>query len=513
MGENGRPAYDQGFFVALARRGKDAWNEWRHKHPDINVTFEGVNFDEPDHIDLDFSGFKFGSDATFSGASFVRGAAKFGGAEFWARANFSGATFGIRSADFSGATFGDEVNFSGATFGDETLFPGAKFGRWANFRFATFDGRTDFSEAHFETGIVAHGPIFIGATLGWGTDFSGATIGTDADFSGATIGHGTNFSGATFDGNVTLDAKSHKECQEQLLAYFSSLSEERKQKLLAAYNASHQREPGPDGFGNVSFAQARFKGVAHFSGRNFLARTDFTRARFDEPPIFDRCQNVGRLDLYGARIEFSGTVLGFTIPGWTIKSDIAIRLRLLRKLAEETKNHDLERDLYIEERKAERGIVLSQYWREGGPVPIKPKFLAHCLWIAVMGGYWLLADYGRSFIRPLLALVASIFVFYGSYSLVLTSSTTAREPKLERATWAFAIANAVPFVGALTLEKEVKGIILCAGAPPGDSTAEESTPTCIPTVALQLLALGQSIISGLLVFFIALALRNFFKLR
>jgi hypothetical protein len=32
-------------------------------------------------------------------------------------------------------------------------------------------------------------------------------------------------------------------------------------------------------------------------------------------------------------------------------------------------------------------------------------------------------------------------------------------------------------------------------------------------VALQLLALGQSIISGLLVFFIALALRNFFKLR
>jgi hypothetical protein len=97
---------------------------------------------------------------------------------------------------------------------------------------------------------------------------------------------------------------------------------------------------------------------------------------------------------------------------------------------------------------------------------------------------------------------------------VLTSSTTAGEPKLQRAIWAFAIANAVPFVGALTLEKEVKGILLCAGAPPGSSIAvEESTSTCIPTVAFQLLTLGQSIISALLVFFIALALRNFFKLR
>jgi hypothetical protein len=35
-------------------------------------------------------------------------------------------------------------------------------------------------------------------------------------------------------------------------------------------------------------------------------------------------------------------------------------LRALRKIAEETKNHDLERDLYIEERKAERGV----YWRQ-----------------------------------------------------------------------------------------------------------------------------------------------------
>jgi hypothetical protein len=35
----------------------------------------------------------------------------------------------------------------------------------------------------------------------------------------------------------------------------------------------------------------------------------------------------------------------------------------------------------------------------------------------------------------------------------------------------------------------------------------------VPTIAFQALAIGQSIVSGLLIFFIALAQRNFFKLR
>jgi hypothetical protein len=51
----------------------------------------------------------------------------------------------------------------------------------------------------------------------------------------------------------------------------------------------------------------------------------------------------------------------------------------------------------------------------------------------------------------------------------------------------------------------MKEIILCAAA---------SSPGCepVPKKAFQLLALAQSIVSGLLLFFIALALRNFFKL-
>jgi hypothetical protein len=82
-----------------------------------------------------------------------------------------------------------------------------------------------------------------------------------------------------------------------------------------------------------------------------------------------------------------------------------------------------------------------------------------------MGVYWLLADYGRNFIRPLVALVASIFVFHAAYSIVLSPPPAMSETTFRNAIWAFTIANAVPFVGALSLEKELKDTILCAAQP------------------------------------------------
>jgi hypothetical protein len=113
----------------------------------------------------------------------------------------------------------------------------------------------------------------------------------------------------------------------------------------------------------ISFAGTRFGGVANFSGRAFLERCDLTDARFDQPPAFHDCEGLSQVDLYGSRIRFSGGRR--KIAGWTTDSDVATRLRALRGVADETRNHDLERDLYIEERKAERGILFVRYLREG----------------------------------------------------------------------------------------------------------------------------------------------------
>jgi Pentapeptide repeats (9 copies) len=411
-------------------------------------------------------------------------------------ANFSGATF-EKSADFSGVRFGADASFAGAAFGIEVEFSRATFGSRADFRVATLGHGASFSEATFDNAANFSCAIFDESAT-----FVGTTFGVEANFAGATFGHGAQFIRATFRGRAHLRALSKEACRENICTLFTHWPEQRKQ-VLAAHKALHQSGAGPDGFGSISFEDAHFGGHAYFAGRKFFSHSGFTAARFYEPPTFDRCENTGRLNLYGARITFSGTLFGF-IPGWTTDSDVGIRLRLLRKLADETKNHDLERDLYIEERRAERGIRLARYFRVGRPG--WPRLVAHCLWIAIMGIYWLLADYGRSVIRPLIALVASIFVFNASYSVVLSPPPAMSETTFRNAVWAFTIANAVPFVGALSLEKELKDTILCAAS---------SSPACdrVPKTAFQLLALGQSIVSGLLIFFVALALRNFFKLR
>ena len=49
-GDDGAPIYDQEFFLALARCGRDVWNEWRTGHSSgddktyVKVTFAKVDF-------------------------------------------------------------------------------------------------------------------------------------------------------------------------------------------------------------------------------------------------------------------------------------------------------------------------------------------------------------------------------------------------------------------------------------------------------------------------------------
>ncbi|TPV97855.1 MAG: hypothetical protein USCAAHI_02710 [Beijerinckiaceae bacterium] len=102
------------------------------------------------------------------------------------------------------------------------------------------------------------------------------------------------------------------------------------------------------------------------------------------------------------------------------------RIRALRKAAEEDRNHDLEHGLFMEERKAQRGLSFGQplealktgSWRNWPRNTA--QLIANFPWIIVMGLYWALADYGRSFVRPFLCwLVLSLVIFPWWYSQIL----------------------------------------------------------------------------------------------
>lgn len=471
--------YDQAFFLGLAAQGKDAWNAWRRDTANeaVRVTFAGVNFSEAPCDKISFEGFEFGEEADFSGCQWrgievteMRSQLAFQPG----RAFFCDTVFGFR-ANFSGASFGGWANFRSAIFGQQACFTNkVTFGEYADFTLATFGHLPDFTSVTFE----------------------GA-----ADFTGASFGIYAKFSGAHFTRE----------------ALFKGVSEEKSPPASGDIRQRHEafwKTYGlrPDRFKTISFANAHFDGEANFSGRLFQDNANFTDAEFFYPPNFDNVTGASRIDL-------TGTHVGFKSQGkfrhWTEDSLIPVRLRALRKFAEETKNHDFERDLYIEERKAERGIYLRQRWeglkKDGWKAWPRngARLITHILWIIIMGIYWLLADYGRSFLRPFVWLIATGFFFYWSYLAVLApimrNGRLIDIDKYEQAVRMLALGNAVPFVGPLTIDSEIKRFLFCPGC--------DVHFASIPPESYQLLALGQNLFSTILIFLMGLALRNYFKIK
>lgn len=359
----------------------------------------------------------------------------------------------------------------------------------------------------------------------------------------------------------------------------------------------------------VTFAGANFRGEVSFARRSFLRLSNFTGVRFDRPPDFDGATNLERVNFTNARVRFVPADRPWWRPDLTTNSSVAVRLRALRSQIEATKNHDFERDLYIEERKAERGIHLKRLWEalrvrralrimrarlgslprlphvdlfaeKGAPVVAWPErrpsrrdaarpalidaagpaaarlgrayrrnavrflaalgpFLGHCVWIAVMAVYWALSDYGRSWLRPALWLGVVVLLFHGAgpvdgitahalsgkrAAIVVEAEKNGRGAEVaeryDEAVGLYAVANSIPFVGPLTIDGEVKRFLFCGepARPPQAGAEAKPAPTSSPCVplppaSLQIATISQNLLSILLVFFIGLAMRNYFRLK
>jgi hypothetical protein len=119
------------------------------------------------------------------------------------------------------------------------------------------------------------------------------------------------------------------------------------------------------------------------------------------------------------------------------------------------------------------------------------------------------ADYGRSFLRPLTWLVASGFVFYWGYGTILAPlmpTAQAIAAKYEHAVGMAALGNAVPFVGPLTIDSEIRKFLFCGGDVSKNCLA-------VPPDGFQLLVVAQNLVSIACVFFICLALRSYFRIK
>jgi hypothetical protein len=78
--------------------------------------------------------------------------------------------------------------------------------------------------------------------------------------------------------------------------------------------------------------------------------------------------------------------------------------------------------------------------------------------------------------------------------------------RYKQAVWMLALGNTVPFVGPLTIDADIKKLLFCP------NNAASCLPP-LPPEGYQLLVLSQNLVSIVLVFFIGLALRNYFRIK
>ena len=478
-----------------ALRGAKAWNAWRKKNPEIIIDFSGADFRQPDYQGISFAGFEFGDGANFSGSIFGD-KADFLRSRFGDGANFSGSIFGdkadfLRSrfgdgANFSESRFGDGANFSESTFGDRANFSESRFGDEANFSESTFGDRANFSHSTFCLGVN-----FFGATFGYKANFSEAYFGCIVNFFDARFEIAVTFSGATFDGESIFSAST---------------------------DASEEAH-----FFDISFENTTFHDPVDFSNRRFLGKTSFRHAVFKGVPFFHNCQLHQDTDFFGT--DFQDTQSQGAARAYrTLKlamqqqeaTDEAHRFFIL-----ELKARQEEEWQHCERRKTSKKGILrwrrGLRWRALGRI-FRKKAIASvaqvvrafrkspkeamrllpfqmALWL-----YGLLSDYGRSLLRPFLAWLGLGWVSYGLYSHFLMQSFFEWNGDIA----AFALARGVPFFGSGRDD------------PLGDLEATfcPVNSACSATFYwVEMVAIGQSLFSVILIFLLLLAIRNRFKIK
>lgn len=208
--------------------------------------------------------------ASFSGRSYFDGAtfageAIFQGTAFSNDTRFVGVTFSM-SGRFDQAAFFEDVSFENAVFSNGAGFCEAGFSGLALFRRATFAGDSAFESAAFSGGANFVGATFAGIAGFHGAGFFGyanfnsATISGDAYFGQAAFSGDAGFEGVIFSEGTRFDAAAFSRNALFCRARFS-----KDARFDAAVFSGSAVFDGSTFSGNARFDNARFERVATFS--------------------------------------------------------------------------------------------------------------------------------------------------------------------------------------------------------------------------------------------------------
>jgi uncharacterized protein YjbI with pentapeptide repeats len=396
--------------------------------------------------------------------------------DFEERCNSSGQNVLLPNCDwairFDGVQFDKPVTFEGFLFPDCTFehavfspevnarFRNATFSRGISFKKATFYGQANFNGASFTANDSPARE----------RDFSGATFHREAFFANVTFSGKVYFEGTTFSDETKFMAASFSDLADFVNATFSGKAEfDGAEFSWVKFDgkATFKKDVYFDGVsftGETNFKNATFEAVSSFVNTKMKYTTSFEGAKFlTEPPRFFNAE-LHEDTLWPAYKEW---------PTPKKKDEAKQFVRAYERLKLEMdrlKKHEDELDFFALELQSRR--VLQESVLKGSGLPIAL--------------YGLVSDYGRSYARPLCALIA--VAAFGTLVLLLSSALAPYQ------SLGMSIANTLNVFG---FRKDFF-----------DSHVVENLPAL-----LKILAAAQTILGTILLFLFGLGIRNKFRMK
>ena len=493
-------------FLSVEKGGNQSTKEWlieaEADFSDLElviatqVGFEEKRTEENEGIikiliveDIDFSELLFPSTAIFRNITFS-GAAGFSRVIFYRTVLFENINFSDASV-FQRVAFFTDVYLLDVIFSSIAIFDDAIFSGVTTFGHATFSDNAYFLGANF-SGIAA----FEHTTFSSAATFSRVTFSDKTYFRDATFSGEANFSGAIFSGDAIF--------------------------RLATF-----KKP-------VNFSRARFRKDVDFSSihsqksfslrdTRFYIAPDFSEAAFHAPLVLDDVRIEEQLRKRGGPLSFH------SLPDVTRQKalDVSRRFRALGKMAHEVRDWLNEMEFFAQEIRTRRfgldfplgewrglrkGLAwLARKWR------LKSLRIA-ALWLARrinassycgprVGRFWFgwiyetLSRFGRSFVRPFVGWVITMFAFAMFYWLWAQKTAS------------FGDLLAVSFRQGLVISGLVRSghyqhLLTEVFGPVKDNQNIPDLPHC-----LFFWMNVQTVLSAFFLFLFFLAVRNHFRIR
>ena len=476
--------------IARAQQGKDVWNAWAKENPGT-----GVNFHEADLKQIDFAGFVFPGAVDFASAKLDLHVS-FKDTEFCDTANFDNTHF-LGSGDFHGATFKGEATFHRVRFhGGGAHFNGATFEGHANFLSATFK----VDSGVFKGTTFRQDAIFSDAKFQRAADFSGARFGKLAEFRAASFSGFANFEKAIFIGGPArfLDVTFHQ------MVHFGGVSFGEKGADFS--NTKFHRYTTFDEAHFVGYANlegAKFHEVASFRSTEWHGLANFNNTNFDSIAVFFQCIFAAVPTFHGATLHEGTTFEGVAWPERPHEGqspyDAASAWAWLRVEMSRSHSYEDELSFFAKEIDARARDVRNEP---------RGKRLLYRIYLALGAG--------RSVAKPFVWLAGlNMFLFLPIYwfanSAIQWRNLPIQDVIAEVVSFgipadvvSITLGQALPFIGSSNPERADLYRRLFARA--------DSAGIYMP-LWLEIVGVGQQLAGGVLVFLIALALRNRFRMK